>query len=91
MYQAHVNNRNYSEYTFSFNNNIIELSIHPLNEKLFDGDLFYFNQKVEKIVSPIRNTILQGILVLEGSKTYGSIKNKLLYKCIPNNRNLPHF
>jgi exoribonuclease R len=91
MYQLHIHNRNYNEYTFSFNNEPIELNIHPFNEKLFDKDLFSFNYKVEKKESYIRNTILQGILVLNGSKTYGTMKNKLLYKCIPNNKKLPYF
>ena len=91
MYQLHIHNRNYNEYTFSFNNEPIELNIHPFNEKLFDKDLFSFNDKVEKKESYIRNTILQGILVLNGSKTYGTMKNKLLYKCIPNNKKLPYF
>ena len=91
MYQASINNRNYSEYYFSLNNEKVELNIHPFNEKLFDGDLFSLNDKVEKIESPIRNTILQGILILKGSKTYGTYNNKLLYKCIPNNRKLPPF
>jgi hypothetical protein len=91
MYQAHIHNRTYSEYTFSFNNEPIELNIHSFKEKLFNEDLFSFNDKVEKIESPIRKTILQGILVLNGSKTYGTFKNKLLYKCIPNNKKLPHF
>jgi len=91
MYQVHIHNRNYNEYTFSFNNEPIELNIHPFNEKLFDKDLFSFNDKVEKKESYIRNTILQGILVLNGSKTYGTMKNKLLYKCIPNNKKLPYF
>ena len=92
MYQVHIHNRNYNEYSFSFNNEPIELNIQPFNEKLFDCDFFYFDQKVEKIIeSPNRKNILQGVLVLNGSKTYGSINNKLLYKCIPNNKKLPHF
>jgi exoribonuclease R len=93
MYQAHIHNRNYNEYSFSFNNEPIELNIQPFNEKLFDCDFFSIKEdKVEKIIeSPIRKNILQGVLVLNGSKTYGSINNKLLYKCIPNNKKLPHF
>ena len=93
MYQSHIFDRNYNSYNFSLNNDIIELCIHPLNEKLFDGDSFIIhNEKVEKKESIIENNILQGILILQGFKTYGSTKDKkLLYKCIPNNPKLPYF
>ena len=34
---------------------------------------------------------IPGILLLEGNKTYGRHKNRLLYKCIPHNKHLPIF
>lgn len=93
MYQVNIFNRNYNSYSFSLNDNLIELSIHPFNEKLFDGDYFSLEEgKIININSIIKNKILQGILILQGFKTYGSTKDKkLLYKCIPNNPNLPYF
>jgi len=93
MYQTHIFDRNYKSYNFLFNNNVIELSIDPFNEKLFDGDFFSIhNEKVEKKESIIKNNILQGILILQGFKTFGSTKDKkLLYKCVPNNPKLPCF
>jgi exoribonuclease R len=89
MIQVHINDRNYISYLFS---DSIDININPFNEKLFDGDFFSINDdKVEKIESTIRKISLQGILVLKGSKTYGSKDKKLLYKCIPNNKKLPYF
>ena len=34
---------------------------------------------------------ISGILLLEKNKTYGCFKRKKLYKCIPNNKELPEF
>jgi len=91
MYQVHINDRNYTSFSYS---KAIDININPFTEKLFDGDSFSIKEdKVEKIIdSPMRKNILQGVLVLNGSKTYGTNNKRiLLYKCIPNNNHLPHF
>ena len=42
--------------------------------------------------SPYReNKTIPAILVLENCKTYGRKNGRLLYKCIPDSRHLPHF
>jgi exoribonuclease R len=72
-------------------------TFHPLQYKLFHEDSFSFNQHhiFTLLYSPIRELgkIIPGILIIADGKTYGRTENKkrLLYKCIPNNRNLPSF
>ena len=69
----------------------INVNLNPLELKLFHGDLVEEDGKL--INSKYRNTerTLVGILVLDG-KTYGrSSNNKPLYKCIPDNKQLPIF
>jgi len=69
------------------------IDIVPFDEKLFNGDIIEFNDNKCKIVnSSIRNVShIQGILICEGNKTYGRVKNKYLYKCIPDDKRLPTF
>ena len=65
--------------------------LNPKRQKLFshdvvarDGDLIY---------SYAREDTHAGVLILSANMTYGRNENKkrLLYKCIPNNRELPEF
>ena len=39
----------------------------------------------------ILGTPITGILILRGSRTYGKKNGKLLYKCVPNNKEYPSF
>jgi len=51
-------------------------------------------EKPQLVHSPARSApYLPGVLILEGNRTYGRTKNRkrLLYKCIPDDRFLPHF
>ena len=71
-------------------------TFHPLQYKLFHNDHFDFSDGVFSLLhSPFREHagIYPGILILADGKTYGRTENKkrLLYKCIPHNRNLPAF
>ena len=68
----------------------IDLSIDPVEKKLITGD------KIDKdgiVVTPskFRSASLQGILVISGTSFGRTGRNKLLYKCIPNNKSLPVF
>jgi exoribonuclease R len=59
---------------------------HYLHDDVIDekGDII--------IPSPYReNKTIPAILVLENCKTYGRKNGRLLYKCIPDSRHLPHF
>ena len=72
-------------------------TFHPLQYKLFHGDSFHFdkNNEMTLLHSPLRELgkIFPGVLIIADGKTYGRTENKkrLLYKCIPHNRNLPAF
>lgn len=102
--------RNYSKYIIknidSGIDEVIEskLTFDPLEQKLFDQDIFsYENNRLHIIHSPIiTNNNIPAILILENNKTYGrnvipgktyTLKNqaKLLYKCIPNDPHIPVF
>ena len=90
MYQIQIHNRNYTSYNTI---PITDTIINPFQEKLFHGDTFsLLNEKIERKCSVIRKQKkIQGILILQNNKTYGSYSKRLLYKCVPNEINLPHF
>lgn len=65
----------------------------PSKNKYFNQDIFDYNVNDKKITlyssSTREASYLPGILKLD--KTYGKYKNKLLYKCIPDDKRLPLF
>jgi exoribonuclease R len=70
----------------------------PIKNKLFSNDVFSYNKGVIEVIhSSIRNdNIIPAVLILQNNKTYGrqphkSGKGKLLYKCIPDNIQIPSF
>lgn len=96
-YKIIVDNRNYTSwaiYETIHYKPCTEVEVTPLENKLFSNDFFKFNEekKVEIIHSSIRSgTLIPGVLILEGSKTYGRKNGRLLYKCIPDDMRLPAF
>jgi len=101
-YKIHINDRNYSSWEIFDNATLqkVSLVIDPLKEKLFSNDVFIINENGS--VTILHSTVRSGppspaVLVLEGNKTYGRCKqndkknNKLLYKCIPDDKRLPAF
>lgn len=93
MLRISIFDRAYTQY--EIHDNVDGFVIDPIKLKLFHNDVFSFDgEKVHDIRSEIRNTKnLAGILILNDNKTYGRTANKkrLLYKCIPNNKQLPYF
>lgn len=92
--QLEIKDRDYKEWIWRETITKLEISanFNPLELKLFHGDLVD-NNSGKLIHSVYRNSeiTLPGILVLDG-KTYGrSSNNKPLYKCIPDNKQLPIF
>jgi len=71
--------------------------IRPDDSKLFSKDIFLYDKSTESIkitYSNVRSGIpISGILLLEKNKTFGRTPNKkrLLYKCIPDDKQLPAF
>ena len=97
-FQVKINDRNYTNWSFYdlTNNIIIETNnkINPLINKLFDGDTIEIvDDRITK-KSGLDNKIqLEGVLILEGNKTFGRTPNnkRLYYKCIPENKKYPVF
>ena len=59
-------------------------NLDPLENKLISGDEYDFKENCNKKLA-FRTKLLPGILVTSGN-TYGRVKSKLLYKCIPNDK-----
>lgn len=96
-YKISIKNRSYSEYSIHDSSSLVEkrnVNVDPVKFKMFNGDVFEINlidPYYHIIYSAIRNvSYISGILICQ-DKTYGRIKNKFYYKCIPDDRRLPHF
>jgi exoribonuclease R len=97
-FQVKINDRNYTNWSFYdlTNNIIIETNnkINPLINKLFDGDTIEIvDDRITKKSGLDNKVQLEGVLILEGNKTFGRTPNKkrLYYRCIPNNKKYPVF
>ena len=97
-FQVKINDRNYTNWSFYdlTNNIIIETNnkINPLTNKLFDGDTIEIvDDRITKKSGLDNKVQLEGVLILEGNKTFGRTPNKkrLYYRCIPNNKKYPVF
>lgn len=94
-YKFNCSDRLYETYTITdeSTNVIINKNIEPVKNKLFNNDLFYYNNSnntVCLIDSEVRNAKkIPGILILNNKKTYGKKGISFYYKCIPNNKYLP--
>ena len=71
----------------------IPVGFNPFVNKMFNQDIFTYNDgKVDILHSSARcMKVIPGVLALENSQTYGRIKDKFLYKCIPDDKRLPIF
>jgi exoribonuclease R len=94
-YKTFIEEGNYSK--FHFTNAItlkkIDIKIQPASLKLFNHDVFtYENDTVKLLHSSIRSIkTIPGVLVLQSDKMYGKIRDKFLFKCIPDDKRLPPF
>ena len=97
VYKIDIPNRNYSNWSVfdSIRLNQIHLSnFNPFASKLMMNDHFKIGDtgNVEIVHSSVRtNKHIPAVLIISGNKTYGKFKNKLLYKCIPDDIRLPSF
>jgi exoribonuclease R len=93
-YKVFINDGNYSSWVICGADTMLEidLSLNPLDKKIFTGDTIDTEYNI--ITSPIReDNNLPGIILLVG-KTYGRAKHgigRFYYKCIPNDKRLPSF
>ena len=98
MIKINVSDRNYQQVTYS---SLLETNIqhppidNPIKHKLLNNDIFTYdqvNKKVTILQSPIRSKKdIPCVLLLHGNNTYGRKKDKLLYRCIPNDITIPSF
>lgn len=105
-YKIIIKDRNYNEWDIFDNNNnslisdiYIKKILNPIENKFFSNDIIYLpddkeekNKSTQTLYSEIKSmNFMPCVLILDGNKTYGKHKNKLLYKCIPNNKQIPFF
>lgn len=101
-YKINIFDRNYTEWSIYENHTFCEITdkeiidkISPIEEKLFNDDVFIFDElgKICIIHSTCRLSInIPSVLVLDGNKSYGRYnKSKLYYKCVPDDIRLPSF
>jgi exoribonuclease R len=66
---------------------------NPIKFKMFNQDIFtYIDCDVNILHSCARSMkIIPAVLSLENSQTFGRVKDKFLYKCIPDDKRLPIF
>jgi len=95
--QIEIQNRNYTEWIWREigTNKLINSNLNPLNlkTKLFNGDIVEENGDLRYSKYHLLQTQITGTLILTG-KTYGRDKNnhkRLLYTCVPEDKNLPLF
>lgn len=90
MYTFHSNSRDYNDW---FCEPQIT-SFEPIKHKLFSNDVFLYENNILKIITSYTREYKHhtGVLMLHGNKTYGKTKkNKMYYKCIPDDKTLPIF
>jgi exoribonuclease R len=98
MIKISVFDRNYEKVAYE---TILEknvsppMSDNPFKHKLFNNDTFTYdntNNKINIVHSPLRSQKdIPAVIILDGNKTYGRKKDKLLYRCIPNDITIPSF
>ena len=102
-FQIYIKDKNYTDWEFKDinNENIVDIDkypilqkVNPIEQKYFSRDILIVDENnnlvLERSILKNSNTIA-GVLVLEGNKTYGRKKKRLLYKCIPDDKYLPAF
>lgn len=98
IFKIHVEDRDYSTWVV-YDATTMELlspdkfNFNPINEKLINGDIFkIINNKPIVIHSTIKKLKhISGVLVLNGNKSYGKFKKKMLYRCVPDDKRFPEF
>ena len=97
-YQVNIYDRNYTSwelYNLESNSTTEKAELlNPLTNKLFDGDTIEIvDDRITKKSGLDNKVQLEGVLMLEGNKTFGRTPNKkrLYYRCIPNNKKYPVF
>jgi exoribonuclease R len=101
MFKIHISDKSYKSWEIVdlVNFNLCKIEINPFESKLFTDDIFSVESNINTVTIHESKTremsIIAGVLILEGNKTYGRENKKnnarLFYKCIPNDKRLPAF
>lgn len=97
LYKLRVPNRQDASFgvvnAYTLTDEPIPVGFNPFHNKMFNQDIFTFNDGVVNILHSSARCmkIIPGVLALENSQTYGRLKDKFLYKCIPDDKRLPIF
>jgi exoribonuclease R len=92
-FKLHVADRKYESFDITNLSKDIP-SFNPIEHKLLNQDTFDYDHETNTVSikhSVMRQSIIPGVLVLEGNKRYGKYKRRFLYKCVPDDRSLPIF
>jgi len=96
-YKVIIHDRSYTSWSYineETNQEEVNIKIPPPT-KLFSKDII-LHDPIQNTITPLYSNVrsttqIAGVLLLDGNKTFGRIKNKLLYKCIPDDKHLPFF
>lgn len=96
QYKIVIEDRNCEEWSLTNTITLEDVSLkefNPLSYKLFNGDIFTYNNGEFSLIHSCTKSMnyLSGVLVLEKNKSYGKYKDKHLYKCLPDDRRIPSF
>ncbi len=74
----------------------IQPNIPPVLNKLFNQDIIEVDLEGRLTMKVLHSSVrsmknIPGVLVLDNNKTYGKIKDRFYYKCIPDDRRVPIF
>lgn len=94
QYKVAIDNREYTEYKFYYINiyDEAEVDINPIEHKLFNGDVFSYDNNVFKLEHSIVKCQdnIPGVLIVSGD-ILGKKGGRMFYKCIPDDKRLPCF
>ena len=95
LLKVHIKDRSYNNWSWSDGLTLESVECHliPVEFKLFSDDIIKINDgnNIKIVHSSLRQmNYIPGILNVTG-KTYGRIKGKLLYQCIPDDKRIPIF
>lgn len=93
--KVHITDRSYNNWSWfdGFTLESVQCDLNPVELKLFSDDIIEINDEnnVKIVHSSLRQmNYIPGILNITG-KTYGRLKGKLLYQCIPDDKRIPIF
>ena len=102
IYKLKIEDRDYTNVSvvdaYTLKPRLIPNILNPIENKLFNQDIFDIetqkNQqpKIRLLHSSARSMqVVPGVLVLKDNKIFGKIKDKFLYKCVPDDKRLPVF